>query len=95
MSAIVRQVINAKVASEQLGVSLGMVYKLLRLGRLEGYSIGRRKLIYLDSLDALRRKGAIGPAAAAPAPSPEPAPRKPRQKVAVKPLVLPVCRHLR
>ncbi len=92
----VRKVIDAKVAAGQLGVSLSMVYKLLRLGELEGYAVGRRKLIYADSLDAYRQRKAFGRAAA-----PEPAPvngtrlRSRQRKEAVKKLALPARRHLR
>jgi excisionase family DNA binding protein len=91
-----RVAVDASVAAAKLGVSLSMIYKLARQGRLQGYAIGRRRLFYLDSIDALRQGNAFG---SIPTPSPtaaqEPKLRPPRRKKTVKPLTLPTLRHLR
>ncbi len=89
-----RKVIDAQAAADQLGVSLSMAYKLLHLGELEGYSVGRRKLIYADSIEAFRSRKAIG-RAPAPVRVKEPTPRQRRRKEPVKVLELPARRHLR
>lgn len=86
--------LTVREVAERLGVSVSMVYKLIRQGRLEGYGAGRRKLIYPASLDAYRQRNAFS---TTPAPAPaveQPAPAS-RPKRAVKPLVLPAGRHLR
>jgi excisionase family DNA binding protein len=83
-----RPVIDAEVVAERLGVSVNMIYKLIRQGKLEGYSVGRRKLVYADSPERLRTKNAFGEV-------PEVKKPTPRRKRAVKPPELPARRHLR
>jgi excisionase family DNA binding protein len=56
---LTREVITAAQAAEQLGVSLATVYKLIQAGELDGYSVGRRKLVYADAIQDYRRRNAF------------------------------------
>lgn len=91
-----RPVVDADEVAKRLGVSVDSIYKLVRQGKLEGYAVGRRKLIYVDTLDRYRKQNAFGKAEEpAPAPKQEPAPPKPRRrKPAATKIELPAKRHL-
>lgn len=45
-----RQVIHINDATDLLGVSLSTIYRLYHKGALEGFEVGRRKMLYLDSI---------------------------------------------
>ena len=50
-------------AAVALGVSVGTVYLLLRKGRLAGYAVGRRRIVFVDAVTAYQRQNAFQPAA--------------------------------
>lgn len=55
--------VNKKTAAALLGISIGMLDKLVRQGRIDPVRIGRRVLFRRDSIDALtlteRQRAAI------------------------------------
>jgi hypothetical protein len=61
-----------------------MAYKLWHSGQLEGYAVGRRKLVYVDSIDAYKQRNSNAqPAEPEHTPEPEavlPMPRRGRRK---------------
>jgi excisionase family DNA binding protein len=46
-------------AADALGVSVGTVYKLLKTGKLGGYAVGRRRIVFADSVAAFQRGNAF------------------------------------
>ena len=46
----VRVRLDAQHAADQLGVSRGMVYKLIKKGELDGYDAGVKRVVYEDSV---------------------------------------------
>lgn len=91
-----RPICTVKDAARQLGVSAPMIYKLLSRRQLDHYSVGRRKIIYADSVVSFRQRNAV---TAAPSPStpaePTPRQRRRRQPASAAQLELPERRHLR
>jgi len=49
-------VITIREAAQRLGCSLSMAYRLWRRGELDGYTIGRKKLVFAHAIDAYREK---------------------------------------
>jgi len=43
--------LTAKEAAERLRCSVSQVYKLYANGELRGYAVGRKKIIFADSID--------------------------------------------
>jgi excisionase family DNA binding protein len=81
-------------AAAALAVSVGTVYKLLHKGHLAGYAVGRRKIVFADSVAAYQRQNAFQALLSdvgrdEPGPTPPPPPR-----LGVN-LPLPGRRHLR
>jgi excisionase family DNA binding protein len=70
-----RGTLTTKEAAEMLGVSLSMVYKLHKAGHLEGYTVGARRIVYKDSIDAYRHRHTIRPVEPKPV---EPKPVEPK-----------------
>jgi excisionase family DNA binding protein len=46
-------------AAAALGVSVGLVYKMLKQGALAGYAVGRRRIVFADSVVAYQRRNAF------------------------------------
>lgn len=86
-------VLDVKDAARRLGISRALAYKLFKRGELEGYTAGRRCLIYLASLIAFTVRNAR--IKSVPAPTAEPALRRRRTERPPKPMELPLFRHLR
>jgi excisionase family DNA binding protein len=94
-----RIAVDAATAARKLGASVSFIYKLVKTGQLDGYAIGRRKIIYLDSLDAYRQRNNLRTLAAArqtatPVVAPEPEPRRAPRRTR-RPATPPAGRHLR
>src|SRR5690348_13311869 len=65
-----RAVITVAEAARRLGVSLATVYKMLHLGSLEGFAVGRRRLVYEDDIEAFQLRSALGRPTKSRAPAP-------------------------
>jgi excisionase family DNA binding protein len=50
--------VSVKTATELTGLSRSTIWKLLTAGTVESVSIGRKRLIKFESLEALLRKSA-------------------------------------
>jgi excisionase family DNA binding protein len=86
-----RQTCTVAQAAAVLGVSVGLVYKLLRNGALAGYAVGRRRIVFADSVTAYQRQNAfqaiINDAGRdEPGPAPATALRRPRPASAAMPI---------
>jgi excisionase family DNA binding protein len=51
-----RRLLSVKEAAERLGVSPRKIYSLISKGELDGYAVGRRKVIYADSIPAYQER---------------------------------------
>jgi excisionase family DNA binding protein len=56
-SGIIRPTHTIENTADLLGVSTGLIWKLIKQGKLESTSIGRRRLVYQDSITRLQAEG--------------------------------------
>ncbi len=77
--------------ADALGCSLSYVYELIQAGELKGFSIGRRKMVYRDSVDQYRERHPLPTTSD----KPPPARRPGRRRAAAPPAETPTpFRHL-
>ena len=55
-----REVVSCLEAGRRLCCSRRKVYKLCTEGELEGYNVGRNKIIYADSIEAFKDRHRFG-----------------------------------
>ena len=51
-----REQITPLEAAQLLGVTREAVYQMIRRGQLDGYCVGRKKIIYKDSVETYKEK---------------------------------------
>ncbi len=86
-----RKTIGVKEAARLLGISTRKVYSMLKAGELDGYSVGRRKVIFADSIPAYQERHRFQ--TTNPLPGESAPQRVPGDKGSRKPI--PGFRHLR
>jgi excisionase family DNA binding protein len=56
-SGVIRPTHTIEDTASLLGVSTGLIWKLIKQGKLESTSIGRRRLVYQDTITRLQVAG--------------------------------------
>jgi excisionase family DNA binding protein len=60
MTPEIRRTLSVKEAARLLGVSTRKVYSLIAAGELEGYNVGRKKVLFADSIPSYQERNRFG-----------------------------------